>query len=159
MTIKSETLGLCSWKFWNFLFPMRLSNGESSRILKFLAWHGFDEIHQIHVKFGWNDHKQKIVVTKGTSKNSWNYITYIWKCSYCPPLFALQRNSHYYKLCYYTHQCTRCLLTNMKAYFWIATKQLYQGKTCFNQSQMQITSLNNQIIHDSHSLWFIFWFA
>ena len=169
MTIKSEMLGLCSWKFWNFLFPMRLSNGESSRILKFLAWHGFNEIHQIHVKFGWNDHKQKIVVTKGTSKNSWilplphcsltKTISHTFGSALTAHHYLLYKETHYYKLCYYTHQCTRCLLTNMKAYFRTATKQLYQGKTCFNQSQMQITSLNNQIIHDSHSLWFIFWFA
>ena len=42
MAIKSELLGLCCWKFWNFLFSMRLSNGEYFKDFKF-----YD--------FGWND--------------------------------------------------------------------------------------------------------
>ena len=49
MAIKSESLGLCSWNFWNFLCSMGLSNSEYL-ILKFLTWHGIDE-------FGWNDPK------------------------------------------------------------------------------------------------------
>ena len=41
-----------------------------------------------------------------------NYMTYSWKCFHCPPFFAQQRNSHYYKqYCY-----TSTLLANMKAY-------------------------------------------
>ena len=28
MAIRSEPLGLCGWKIWNFLFSIRLSNGE-----------------------------------------------------------------------------------------------------------------------------------
>ena len=34
MAIKSEPLGLCSWNFWNFLFSMRLSNGECFKDFK-----------------------------------------------------------------------------------------------------------------------------
>ena len=48
MAINSESLGLCSWNFWNLLFSMRLSNGEYFKDFKFFTWHGFDE-------FGWND--------------------------------------------------------------------------------------------------------
>ena len=46
MAIKSEPLGLCN--FCNFLFSMRLSNGEYFKNFKFLTRHGFYE-------FAWND--------------------------------------------------------------------------------------------------------
>ena len=38
--IKSESLGLCSWNFWNFLFSMRLSHGEYFKDFKYfdLTW-------------------------------------------------------------------------------------------------------------------------
>ena len=40
IVIRSEPLGLCSWNFWNFLFSMRLSNGEYFRDFKIfdLTW-------------------------------------------------------------------------------------------------------------------------
>ena len=40
MSIKSEPLGPCSWNFWNFLFSMRLSNGECFKDFKIfdLTW-------------------------------------------------------------------------------------------------------------------------
>ena len=40
MAINSKLLGLCSWKFWNFLFSMRLSNGEYFKDFKIfdLTW-------------------------------------------------------------------------------------------------------------------------
>ena len=40
MAINSEKLGLCSWNFWNFLFSMRLSNGEYFKVFKIfdLTW-------------------------------------------------------------------------------------------------------------------------
>ena len=116
MAIKSETLGLCRWKFWNFLFSVRLSNGESSRILKFLTWHGFDEIHQIHVKFGWNDRKQKIVVTKGTSKNSW--IFPLPHCSLTKTIshtFGSALTAHHYLLYKETLTIINCATTPTSA--------------------------------------------
>ena len=40
MALKSEQLGLRSWIFWNFLFSMRLSNGEYFKDFKIfdLTW-------------------------------------------------------------------------------------------------------------------------
>ena len=40
MVIKSELLELWSWRFWNFLFSMRLSNGEYFKNFKIfdLTW-------------------------------------------------------------------------------------------------------------------------
>ena len=40
MAINSESLGLCSWNFWNLLFSMRLSNGEYFKDFKifYLTW-------------------------------------------------------------------------------------------------------------------------
>ena len=63
MTIKSEPIRLCSWKFWNFLFSMGVGNGEYSRILNFLTWHGFDE-------FSWNDPAIKLLPSYGAPENS-----------------------------------------------------------------------------------------
>ena len=49
MAIKSEPLGLCSRIVCNFLFSMRLSNGEYLKDFEIFDLHVFDE-------FGWNDH-------------------------------------------------------------------------------------------------------
>ena len=76
MTIKSEPIRLCSWKFWNFLFSMRVANSEYSRILNFLTWHGFDE-------FSWNDPAIKLLPSYGAPENSRiNRIEIEWKIVY-----------------------------------------------------------------------------
>ena len=42
---------------------MRVANGEYSRILNFLTWHGFDE-------FSWNDPAIKLLPSYGAPENS-----------------------------------------------------------------------------------------
>ena len=42
---------------------MRVANGEYSRILNFLTWHGFDE-------FSWNDPAIKLLSSYGAPENS-----------------------------------------------------------------------------------------
>ena len=72
-----------------------------------------------------------------------------WKCSHCPPSFAQQRKPPYYQGCCYTST----LFANMKAYSRIANSP---SRWHFNQYQMWITSLKNQITDNGHSLWFVF---
>ena len=70
MTIKSEALGLCSWNFWNFLFSLRISNGEYFNDFKIFdltliwwIWLEWPKVYLIWLSLETN-HKLKLLAKK-----------------------------------------------------------------------------------------------
>ena len=150
MAIKSELLGLCNWIFCDFLFSMRLSNGEYSKNF----WLDMDLMNLARMTpFTVLDKNQNYLVRAKFYQLGWNVGSRKCNKSRCKvcnniertDLFSSTVTGETYKINYYFNCDSKCLVCLITCW---TSKLQYTGQTCeiFQKSIGTITGavLENQ---------------